>query len=253
MSDQFFWYMTRSSAIVSWLAAAASIFAGSLTSSRLLGVKPTVPWLTDLHRFLSSMTLAFLLLHMASLWLDEFVRFRFADLLVPWQAEVPGLDATSLALGVLAAWLLAVVQVSSLLKKRLPPKLWHRIHLSSLVAFVLATVHGVWAGSDASNRALLAVGVSILAALCLVVGARLFRHREHVADYDAGLSDDFDWRHEAEAVDREPPDRYQPSPNQAQRPPPRPHGLSHPERLVSRPSPPASRLERQAPRSEPQR
>ena len=175
MSDQIFWYLSRSSALVAWVAAAGSVLVGVTTSSRLLGRRPTVPWLVDLHRMLSALASVMVLIHMATLWFDEFVRFRWADLLVPGAAAVPGLSRLSLALGVVAAWLLAAVELSSLVRGRLPVALWHSIHFMSYVVMVLGTVHAILAGSDVTNPVVAAIGVSLVTALVLATSVRLVR------------------------------------------------------------------------------
>jgi DMSO/TMAO reductase YedYZ heme-binding membrane subunit len=177
MSEQIFWYLTRSSALVAWLAAAGSVLVGVSTSARLLGRRPTVPWLVDLHRMLSALASVFVLIHMATLWFDDFVRFRLADLLVPGVATVPGLSRLSLALGVVAAWLLAVVEISSLLRGRLGDQLWRTIHFASYATMALGSVHAVLAGSDVGNPIVAAVGVSVLTAVVLATTVRLARAR----------------------------------------------------------------------------
>ncbi|MFV0524385.1 MAG: hypothetical protein ACK5RL_07810 [Acidimicrobiales bacterium] len=175
MSDQVFWFATRGAGIGCWLAATASILVGFMLSSRVLGVRPTIPWLTDLHRFFGAMAMIFLGIHMVTLSLDEFVSFGLADLVVPGRAEVAGLSRWGLAWGVVAAWILAVVEVSSLLKKRIPAPYWHTIHLTSLVAAVLGSVHGIQSGTDTDSLLLISLSVCALSAVLLVAGVRVVR------------------------------------------------------------------------------
>ncbi len=177
MSDQFFWYVTRAAALVTWLSAALSMLVGLTTSSRLLGRRPTIPWLVDLHRMLGAMSVFFLAIHMGSLWLDSFVQFGPAELLIPWVATVPGLTETSLAYGVIAAWLLAAVQFSSLIRDRMPSNLWHTIHLLSFGSLVVGTLHALQAGSDIDNPLVVGIGVSLLTAIVLSTVVRLVRLR----------------------------------------------------------------------------
>jgi len=126
---------------------------------------------------LSALASVFVLIHMATLWFDGFVRFRLADLLVPGVATVPGLSRLSLALGVVAAWLLAAVEISSLLRGRLGEQLWRTIHFAAYATMVLGTVHAVLAGSDVGNPIVAAVGVSALTAIVLATAVRLARAR----------------------------------------------------------------------------
>ena len=57
-----------------------------------------------------------------------------------------------MAWGIVAMYLLIAIQVTSLLMRRLPRRLWHGIHLTSFVVFVAGTVHGFQSGADRSNR-----------------------------------------------------------------------------------------------------
>lgn len=178
MSDQFFWYVTRAAALVTWFSAALAILVGLVTSSRLLGRRPTIPWLVDLHRLFAGMSIVFLAIHMASLWFDSFVRFRLDDLLVPWAASVPGLTRTSIALGVISAWLIVAVQATSLVRERMPERLWRAVHLLSYGTLFFGTLHALQAGSDARNPILVALGVSIITAIVLATGVRVARLRQ---------------------------------------------------------------------------
>lgn len=192
MSDQFFWYVTRSAALVTWVSAGLSILVGLLTSSRLLGRRPTIPWLVDLHRMLAAISVLFLAVHMASLWLDSFVQFGPSELLIPWVATVPGLSNTSIALGVIAAWLLAAVQVSSLIRDHLPNNVWHSIHLLSFGSLIAGTIHALQTGSDVDNPFVIGIGVSLLTAIVLTTAVRLVRLQ--MSDR-INLDDEFDLEH----------------------------------------------------------
>ena len=67
-------------------------------------------------------------------------------------------------LGVLALYLLIAVEVTSLLRRRLPKRLWRAVHLSSYVVYLSASVHFLTAGSDAVNI-VARVGVVLTGAL----------------------------------------------------------------------------------------
>lgn len=177
MSDQIFWYITRSSALISWLGAVLSMIVGLMTSSRLLGRRPTVPWLVDLHRGFAGLSVAFLLVHLASLYLDGFVQFGFAELLIPWVATVPGLTRSSMAWGVIAMWLLVIIQLTSYVKDRIPSDVWRTVHLTSYASLGFGTLHALETGSDVDNPIIVAIGVSALAALALASIVRAIRLR----------------------------------------------------------------------------
>lgn len=175
MSDQIFWYATRAAAILAWFAASLSVAVGVLMSSRFLGRRPTLPWLTDLHRFFAGMALVFVGVHMVTLWADDFISFSWRELLIPWEAQVRGISRLALAMGVVSAWVMAAVELTSLVKRQLPARFWHGVHLGSYAVVVLSTVHGWMVGSDASNPLLFSLSVSMLAAVGFVTLVRVLR------------------------------------------------------------------------------
>jgi methionine sulfoxide reductase heme-binding subunit len=200
LSDQVFWYATRAAGLLCWFAACGSVIVGLMMSSRALGRKPTLPWLTDLHRFFGAMAMVFLAVHMVTLWADDFISFGWRDLFVPGTAAGPGLSPLALTLGVVAAWIMALVEATSLVRKWLPKKLWHGIHLASYAVVVMTTVHGWQVGSDVTNVVLVAAGTSTLAALGLLTVLRVLRRlsdRKYL--YDLQLDDE---------VDQPEPSRY---------------------------------------------
>jgi DMSO/TMAO reductase YedYZ heme-binding membrane subunit len=240
MSDQFFWFATRGAGIMAWFSACLSVLAGLTLSSRVLGRRPTIPWLTDFHRYLGAMAMVFLATHMTTLWADGFVSFGLDDLLIPGRAEVPGLSRLSLALGVVSAWLLAVVELSSLIKRYLPPQLWHTLHLTSFSVVLAGTVHAIEAGTDTGNHLLLSAGASVLTAIVLVGVIRCSsllsdRKSRYEADADdpltgqgptAGQRNGTRPRPRAELAPpapahRRPPGRQPAGPAAPRRPPPR--------------------------------
>lgn len=163
MSPHLAWYAARAGGLVAWGLVSASVIWGLLLSTRLLGRSPKPAWLLDLHRFLGGLAVTFTVIHIAALIADTTVRFRALDVLVPFASSWrPG----AVALGVVAMWLLAAVESTSLLMRKLPRKLWRFVHLSSYLLFWSSTAHLLLAGSDASNP--LVVGaVEVLAAVVL--------------------------------------------------------------------------------------
>jgi DMSO/TMAO reductase YedYZ heme-binding membrane subunit len=150
MNPQTWWYLARASGYVAWALVTTSVITGLLLSTRLTNGRPTPAWILDLHRFLAGTAVAFAGLHIGGLVADNYVHFGPADILVPFASSW---RSGAVALGIIAMYLLAAVEISSLLMRRLPRRLWRGIHLSSYVAFWLATFHLLTAGTDASHPA----------------------------------------------------------------------------------------------------
>jgi DMSO/TMAO reductase YedYZ heme-binding membrane subunit len=105
-------------------------------------------WLLDLHRFLGTLTLVALGVHLTALVADNFLYFGPRELLVPFASAW---RPAAVAWGIGATYLLVAIQVTSWMMRRLPRRLWHRIHLMSFVVFGASTVHAFQSGSDAGN------------------------------------------------------------------------------------------------------
>lgn len=148
MNEKLWWYLARSTGIVSWVLVAAAVILGLLMSTRLTHGRPTAKWLLDLHRYVGGTSVAFVIIHLAGLVADNYSHFGPADLFVPFANAWKPLPV---ALGVVAMYLLAAVELSSLAMKRMPRRWWRWIHLSSFAVFWLATIHGITAGTDATN------------------------------------------------------------------------------------------------------
>ena len=173
MSSQLWWYVARAAGIVSWALVAISVCWGLLLAGRPISGR-SVGWarphrLLDLHRYLGALAVVFTGIHVGALIADSYVHFDVVDVLVPFASSWrPG----AVAWGVVAVWLLAAVELTSLAKRRLPPRVWHGVHLASYPLFAMATVHGLTAGSDAVNPLL---RLAMVAAGSAVVGLTVYR------------------------------------------------------------------------------
>lgn len=148
MNPQTWWYVARATGYVAWGLVTVSVITGLLLSTRLAKGRPTPAWTLDLHRFLGGTAVVATALHLAGLVGDNYVHFGAAELLVPFASSwEPG----AVALGIVALYLLLAVQVSAMMMRRLPRKLWRIVHLTSFVVFWTSTFHLQLAGTDAGN------------------------------------------------------------------------------------------------------
>ncbi len=148
MNGSFWWYVARASGIVAWLILTATVLWGIVLSTKAFPEHRRPAWLLDLHRWLGGLTMSFVAIHLVALVADSYTTFTIADLVVPFASEwKPG----AVALGVVAAWSLVAVEVTSLAMRRLPRRVWRGIHLISYLTFWLASLHAAFAGSDSSQ------------------------------------------------------------------------------------------------------
>lgn len=159
MTGQFWWFLARSTGITALVMVAASVLWGLFLSSRLLQSKRRPAWLLDLHRWLGGLSVLTVGVHIVAIAADSYVEFSPAALLVPGVATW---HPVAVAWGIVAFWLLAAVQLTSLMMRRLPRKWWRRIHLTSYIVFWAAAIHGAVAGSDSGLPGYRIVAVSLI-------------------------------------------------------------------------------------------
>ena len=158
--DQVWWYTSRSAGIVGWVLLSASMIAGMSMSVRDQRVPRTSK--LDLHRFFSTLSLIFISLHLVALVPDNFVHFGLIELFVPFESEW---QPEEVAWGVIAFWLLVSVELTSLLRTRIPNRLWKIIHTLAFVVWALATVHLFVAGTDVGHPLFRVVQATVMGAV----------------------------------------------------------------------------------------
>lgn len=170
MNPQLWWLVARAGGLVAYGLLAAATIWGLAVSTRLLGRWPAPGWTLDLHRYLGGLALSFTGIHLTALLLDTYIQFHLLDLLVPFaSAWRPG----DVAWGVVAVYLLVAVQATSLARRRLPHRLWRRIHLAAFPLLVAATAHLLTAGSDRANPVVIALLAATAATITFLVLFRL--------------------------------------------------------------------------------
>jgi DMSO/TMAO reductase YedYZ heme-binding membrane subunit len=155
ITEKLSWYVARSGGIVAWLLITASIVWGLLLSSRLVRKQGVPAWLLDLHKYLGTLALVFTGVHIAGLVGDNWAHYGWREILIPLtDLDDPsrGPSALSVAWGIVAFYLLIAIQVTSWLMRRMPRKVWHAIHLSSIALFVAGSIHSFTSGKDRWNR-----------------------------------------------------------------------------------------------------
>jgi len=146
------WYVSRSTGVVAWALLALAVLWGLALSTRALGRRSPAPWLLDVHRFLGGLAVIFTIVHFVSLSFDPWMKseygYKLTQAFIPFSSTwKPG----PMAWGIVAFYFLLAVELTSLLKNRLPQKFWRGVHLASYPLYAMATIHLLTAGSDSQN------------------------------------------------------------------------------------------------------
>lgn len=165
------WYVTRATAMAAYVTLSLSVMLGMLrTVARQ--ARERVSWMVDeLHQVIATLAMVLVAAHLITLLLDPFLPFSVTNLLLPLSEPYRPL---AVQLGVGALYTMALVLVSSWLRRRIRYKLWRGIHYVSLIAFALATAHGLLAGSDAGEPWMRAVYAGAAAAVAFLTLVRVF-------------------------------------------------------------------------------
>jgi predicted ferric reductase len=169
-TNHLWWYIARSSGIVSWVILTGSVIWGLLLTTKALGKRPRPTWLLDLHRYLGALAVVFVVVHVVALLLDSYVHFGVADVLIPLASSW---HPVAVAWGIVALYLVLAVELTSLTRRWLPKVLWRRVHVASFPLFVFATIHGLTAGTDARTTLSFGVIVASLAAVGALISLRV--------------------------------------------------------------------------------
>lgn len=165
LSSKLWWYVARASGIVAWALVVASVLWGLWVAGRFTRKLPPAAWVLDLHRFLGGLTVAFVGVHIGALVADSYVHFGWSELFVPLASKW---RPWPVAFGIVGLYLLLAIEITSLLMRRLPRRLWRFVHMGSFVLAFMGTVHGLTAGADAANPVL---RWGVLVAVAVVAGA----------------------------------------------------------------------------------
>ncbi|HZS01997.1 MAG TPA: ferric reductase-like transmembrane domain-containing protein [Chloroflexota bacterium] len=167
-SPKAYWYLSRASGLVAYLLIWLSVALGLLITGKLARLWPGGPTTVDLHQFSGLLGLAFAIFHALILLGDRYVGYTPLQLLLPFA----GGDYRPLAVGLgqVAFYLGALVGLSFYVRRRIGYRVWRLLHFGSFAVYVLATVHGLTAGTDADSAPVLALyGATALATLFLTV------------------------------------------------------------------------------------
>ena len=169
-----------------WLAsrAAGIVARGLITASVMLGLAMANKLLRGrnyaaIHEHLSVAGLVAILAHGVTLLGDSWLHPGLVGIAVPFTM---GYRTVFTGLGIMAVDLAAALGVSFYVRRRIGARLWRKAHRFTPVVYLLALVHALGAGTDASTSWLrtfmLATGVPILALIGMLFAARTVEHPE---------------------------------------------------------------------------
>ncbi len=167
-----YWYLTRSTGMVSLLLLTVTMVLGVIDVSRW----STPSWprfaLDSLHRSVSMLVLVFLGLHILTAALDSFAPISLLDAVLPF---IGSYRPFWLGLGAVAFDLLLALAVTSLMRQRVGHRAWRVTHWLAYACWPIALLHGLGTGSDVKSAWSLAITAMCVLAVAGAVCARALR------------------------------------------------------------------------------
>lgn len=153
------WLSSRAAGVVAFALVACSVLIGLAMANRLVRGRSVV----KLHEHLALAGLLAIAVHAITLLGDAFLKLSPADVLIPFRMEH---EPVFTGLGIIAAYLAALLGLSFYARRRVGAKRWRSLHRLTVLVYALGVIHTLGAGTDAEapwlRAVLFATGAPIL-------------------------------------------------------------------------------------------
>jgi predicted ferric reductase len=149
MGENFFWYLTRSSALVGYFLLWISIFLGLSIRAPLLNriIKPI--YSVRMHSWISLQALIFAAVHGLSLLGDKYANFSLGNIFIPFFPQVGiVVNPEFLALGIISFYIMVILVVTSYFRNNISHSLWRGVHFLNIGLFIIVFIHALYLGTD---------------------------------------------------------------------------------------------------------
>lgn len=141
------WYITRSAGLVAYLLLWFSTAWGLAVPSRILNGVLHGSFTFEFHEFISLLAIGFTAVHMGALLFDHYAPFTLVQIALPFLSDYRPFWT---GIGILSMYLVVLVTVTFYLRGRIGMKAFRAIHLLSLLGYLGAALHGLYAGTDSA-------------------------------------------------------------------------------------------------------
>ncbi len=167
------WLAARASGLVALALVTVAVAAGLAMAGRIARRPGLSRTLMALHEHAALAGLVAIAVHGLTLLADPWLHPGVAGATVPFAMDY---RPAFTGLGIVAAYLAALLGLSFYARRRIGPRLWRRAHRATALVYVLGLVHAIGAGTDAATpwlrASMLATSVPIAALFLRRVAAR---------------------------------------------------------------------------------
>ena len=141
------WLASRASGLVALVLVTVSVFIGLAMAGKVMRRPGLSKKLLAVHEQTALAGLVAIAVHAIALLGDPWLHPGVAGVTVPFAL---GFKTFYTGLGVIGAYLAALLGLSYYARRRLGAGLWRKAHRATIVVYLIGLVHAVGAGSDAS-------------------------------------------------------------------------------------------------------
>ena len=144
---QSWWYITRAAGLTAYFLLWLSMVWGMGISTKIFHSAVDGTYTYDFHEFLSLLGLGFVVLHVVVLMLDKYLPFSLPQVLIPF---IDPYRPFWVGLGIIGFYLFLLVTVTFYIRSHIGTQAFRSIHVISLLGYLGATLHGLYAGTDSA-------------------------------------------------------------------------------------------------------
>jgi DMSO/TMAO reductase YedYZ heme-binding membrane subunit len=165
-----YWYLTRATGAVALVLLTLSVCLGILGTVRFSSTRWPRFAVDTVHRDVSLLAVALLVIHIVTTVLDGFAPISLVDGVIPFISPYRPLW---LGLGTAAFDVIVALVITSLIRRRLGYGAWRAIHWLAYVSWPIAVLHTLGTGTDAKQWWMLLLTVLCIAAVVAAVLSRV--------------------------------------------------------------------------------
>ncbi len=170
LSPSAYWYLTRGTGTVALVLLTASVVLGIVGALRFSSPRWPRFAIDSVHRDVSLLVVALLVIHVLTTVLDGFAPISLLDGVIPFLSPYRPLW---LGLGTLSFDLILALVITSLVRRRLGYRSWRAVHWLAYVSWPIAILHTLGTGTDVKQWWLLLLTVACIVAVLAAVVARV--------------------------------------------------------------------------------
>lgn len=174
-----FWYISRSSAIIAYFLLWASMVLGVSVTNKAAAIWPGLPTAIDLHQYFTILGLVFALFHGLILIGDGYLLLSPLQILTPF--AITNYRPGYVGIGQIAFYLWILITATFYIRRKISKKTWRFIHYFSYLTYLIALLHGLGAGTDATFNWARLIYTTTFGVLLILTAYRILRARSQAA------------------------------------------------------------------------